>query len=103
MNNSNQVNIQYIHKECSTQRWKEWQQNNKHTVISPGDSVKIGFVFDNKNESLKEWLWINIDQISKNGTTLIGTVDNIPIHLSDVEYKQTVIFYRDQIVEHIKT
>ena len=84
-------NIEILCKECTDERKKQWQKENKNQIIKVGDLIKKEF----KDKKLTEHMWVKISNIK--GKIFHGTLDNTPILLTNVKYKDEIKFKREDI------
>lgn len=86
-----------ICNEHATKRHKDWQEDNTDTIIKVGDHVKVEF----KDNSIKckEHMWVLITDVK--GDVFKGTLDNVPVHLTNYMFAQEVTVKRSQIEQHI--
>lgn len=95
-------NIGFVHGHCGDARKKLWQEENKDTVIEPGNFVKIGFDVTNPElKAQRENMWVKVTHISNDGLRFRGTLNNESIGTS-LKWGQAVEFNRDEIQDLIK-
>jgi len=87
-------NIRFLCLEHSNQRHKEWQQNNKDTVIEVGNYAKMAF----KSAQGIEHMWVKITNcMTKN--SYIGILYNDPIRATHLKHGEEILFEREMIEE----
>jgi len=96
MQQENMDNIVMICNDCSKMRKQDWQDHNAKTVIKKGDFVKVAL----KDKDAVEHCWLNVDRVSKDGQTIWGILDNIPICLTNFKLGDGIIIERGEIEEH---
>jgi uncharacterized protein YegJ (DUF2314 family) len=88
--------VGYIHGKCAEQRHKEWQEENKHIHISPGDYCKIAFQDGDKMEHM----WVKVDGCIAQ-RTFTGILRNDPVAVTNIRCDDPVHFNRENIEEYI--
>jgi uncharacterized protein YegJ (DUF2314 family) len=79
-------------------RKQDWQDHNKNKIIKIGDFVKIAL---QDGKSRAEHCWIKLTDVSKDGKTMKGILDNIPVIVKNYVYGDNVSLTRDDIEEHM--
>jgi hypothetical protein len=67
--------------------------------LVPGDHVKLIFLFDSDDSKAPraERMWVTIDSVE--ATTYIGTLDNEPRYIADLEIGETIVFEERHIID----
>ena len=85
-------NIVLIHKECSDKRREDFQKNFDKYSLGVGSFVKK--CFNDNGET--EHMWVKITSLL--GDAIIGILDNEPISVKNVKYRDSVKVKFDEIV-----
>lgn len=95
-------NIGFIHGHCGAERKRMWQEDNKDTVIEPGDFVKIGFKVTNPELKAEyENMWVKVTHVSDDRQKFRGTLNNESIGTS-LKWGEPLEFERTEIQDLIK-
>ena len=97
-NSEDPNNIVMVCKDCGDMRKQDWQDHNKDKIIKIGDFVKIAL--QDSSKSRAEHCWIKITKVGKDGKTMEGFLDNIPIYLKKYVYGDNISLRREDIEDH---
>lgn len=96
MEKENINNIVGIHKECADERKNKFQETFDKNSVEVGDYVKK--CFTNGNEA--EHMWVKVNKVEED--KIIGILDNEPVVMSNVKYKDLVEVEFGDIEEYLK-
>lgn len=90
-------NIGHICPEHAHERRQKWQQENRDTVILPGDYVKIAFT--DVALKVREHMWVKVMEMDF--PSISGLLSNEPMKLTNWEMGDEVKFTFSDIEDHI--
>ncbi len=92
-------NMEYICAHHSSQRLDEFQKDWNPNTLMVGDHVKTEFEGTTDcGESVKEHMWVYVTHI---GEEIEGTLDNIPVWISEMEVGDKVYVTPSEVSAHV--
>ena len=85
-------NLGILHKDSAGERLTKWQKENKDTVITSGDNVKMAFVDGNETEHM----WVEITKVIDKDN-FEGVINNEPVAVNNVNLGDKIKVKRSDI------
>lgn len=92
-------NVGLMHKQCGEKRKQQWQDNNPDANIQIGHHCKIAFTEGKEVEHM----WVLVLAVDKDKREYAGHLDNDPVVVTNIKYKDTVSFKYADIEDLIKS